>query len=143
MADPIVGDRLTRFAMRRFMRALETGRILPSMIATIIALVFAFAAIMRVVDSEDFPTYGRALWWAAETVTTVGYGDVVPVQPVGRIVASLLMAAGFAFLALVTGTVASALVGRHQAHLENPPDVREALEAIERRLASIEERLDA
>ena len=138
-------DRFTRYATRRFMRALETGRILPSMIFTIIALVFVFAGVMRVVDREDFPTYGRALWWAVATVTTVGYGDVVPTQPVGRAVASLLMASGFAFLSLVTGTVASALVSRAREEQvdRGMEDTVEALEAIERRLISIEDRLGA
>ena len=36
------------------------------------------ALVMWLVDDENFPNYGVALWWSAQTVTTVGYGDVVP-----------------------------------------------------------------
>jgi voltage-gated potassium channel len=133
-------DRLTRFATRRLIHAFETGRILPSLITTIIMVVFAFAAIMRIVDPEDFKTYGQALWWAVSTVTTVGYGDIVPTTTTGRAVAALLMATGFAFLSLVTGTIASALVAR-QSGPEPDTELRETLERIERKLQSLEERL--
>jgi Ion channel len=77
-----------RVAMRRLERAFETGRILPYLITVIAAIAVLFAAIMRLVDSEDFPSFGVALWWAVSTVTTVGYGDVVPEEPVGRAVAA-------------------------------------------------------
>ena len=133
-------DRMTRFATRRLLHAFETGRILPSMIATIVMIVFVFAAIMRIVDRDDFPTFGTALWWSISTVTTVGYGDVVPTTTFGRAVAALLMAAGFAFLSLITGTIASALVTRH-AEPESTAELRERLERIERRLERLDERL--
>jgi hypothetical protein len=42
-------------------------------------------AAMRLVDGKEFPTIGRGLWWAAETVTTVGYGDVVARATPGRV----------------------------------------------------------
>jgi voltage-gated potassium channel len=133
-------DRLTRLATRRLIHAFETGRILPSMVVTIIMLVFAFAAVMRVVDRKDFSSYGEALWWAVSTVTTVGYGDVVPTEPFGRLVAALLMAIGFAFLSLVTGTIASALVAEH-IRPEPNPEFAEALDRIEQRLQRLEDRL--
>jgi hypothetical protein len=88
---------------QRLVRAFRPGRIFPALVGTMVALVFLFAAFMRLFDSADFPTYGGALWWAVSTVTTVGYGDVVPKQPVGRVVAAVLMIAGFAFLSLLTG----------------------------------------
>ena len=133
-------DPLTRFATRRMLRGLQTGRVLPALFVTMIGLIFAFAAVMRIVDPESFPTYGTALWWSVSTVTTVGYGDVVPQQPFGRIVAGALMVLGFAFLSLVTGTVASALVNRYRADKESDPVV-DAIDRLERRIAELEKRV--
>src|SRR5688572_1438081 len=85
------------------------------MLSCIAALVVAFGFLMWLVDRKDFPTLGVALWWAASTVTTVGYGDVVPVEPAGRFVATGLMIVGFASLSLLTGVIASLLVNRRTA----------------------------
>src|SRR4051812_44855243 len=109
--------RLNDFAMRRLEGALESGRILRYLVTAIFAIAVASAVIMRLVDHEDFPSLGLALWWAVTTVTTVGYGDVVPVQPAGRAVASVLMIVGFASLSLLTGIVASVLV--HKRNLDD------------------------
>ena len=46
------------------------------------------------------------LWWAAETVTTVAYGDIYPTTSLGRIVATVVMIAGIGFVALLTGALA-------------------------------------
>jgi voltage-gated potassium channel len=46
------------------------------------------------------------LWWAAETVTTVAYGDIYPTTALGRIVATVVMTAGIGFVALLTGALA-------------------------------------
>jgi len=54
--------------------------------------------------------YGTTLWWAMATVTTVGYGDNVPVTPEGRGVAVLLMLVGIAFFSWVTANIAAFLV---------------------------------
>ncbi|GIL37047.1 potassium channel family protein [Phycicoccus sp. DTK01] len=55
-------------------------------------------------------TFGDALWWAATTVTTVGYGDLYPVTTQGRWVAVGLMLAGIALIGVVTATFASWLI---------------------------------
>jgi voltage-gated potassium channel len=121
-------------------RGLQTGRVLPALFVTMIGIIFAFAAVMRIVDSESFPTYGTALWWSASTVTTVGYGDVVPKEPFGRLVAGALMVFGFAFLSLVTGTIASALVSRYNTDREGDP-LLEAIQRLEQRIAELEKRI--
>ena len=55
-------------------------------------------------------TFGDALWWTCETLSTAGYGDVVPVTPLGRLIAVAMMAVGLALLGAVTGTFASWLL---------------------------------
>ena len=49
---------------------------------------------MRVTDAREFPNIGDGLWWAVQTVTTVGYGDRVPTSPGGRLIAALVMLVG-------------------------------------------------
>lgn len=72
---------------------------------------------LAVLDAErggpgPIQTYGDALWWAVETVTTVGYGDMYPVTTSGRVVAGLLMLTGIGVLGVVTASFASWLVQR-------------------------------
>ena len=133
------GGRFKRHIEKRMLHAFETGRVLPYLVGTIIVLVFAFAAVMRIVDQKDFESYGTALWWAVATVTTVGYGDVVPEEPVGRLVAALLMILGFSLLSLITGTIASTLVSRFMSR-QSDERVLAAIARLEDRIARLEER---
>ncbi|MEF9881832.1 potassium channel family protein [Streptomyces sp. P9-A4] len=55
-------------------------------------------------------TFGDSVWWACSTLATVGYGDVTPVTPMGRLVAVGLMAVGLALLGAVTGSFSSWLI---------------------------------
>ncbi|WP_406128835.1 potassium channel family protein [Streptomyces sp. NBC_00989] len=55
-------------------------------------------------------TFGDAVWWTCATFATVGYGDVAPVTPLGRLIAVGMMAIGLALLGAVTGTFASWLL---------------------------------
>ncbi len=87
---------------------------------TLTALVLLVVAAAAMFDAErDAPgatihTFGDALWWAASTVTTVGYGDKVPVTTAGRLVAVALMVVGIAVLGVVTAAVAAWFVGQLQ-----------------------------
>jgi len=56
---------------------------------------------------QQFGTLPNAMWWAVVTLTTTGYGDVVPLTAMGRIIGSLLMISGIAVLALMTGVLAT------------------------------------
>ena len=64
----------------------------------------------RFLDHQEYPTIGKGLWFALQTVTTVGYGDVTPKQPVGRFIAAVVMLSGIGFLAVVTAAVTATLV---------------------------------
>jgi voltage-gated potassium channel len=97
-----------------------TPRAAAIVIATASTVTAVVAGIlMTVVEREDFPTIGSGLWWAAQTVTTVGYGDNVPVTFAGRILAVLVMLLGISFLTVITAAITSAFVSR--SRLEQTP----------------------
>ena len=57
--------------------------------------------------NPEFATFGDSLWWSIVTLTTVGYGDIVPVTTTGRIASVMIMLTGVAVLGLLAGTLAS------------------------------------
>ncbi|WP_230554089.1 cyclic nucleotide-gated ion channel [Reyranella aquatilis] len=61
----------------------------------------------RAGQPQQFGSLPNAMWWSVVTLTTTGYGDVVPLTPAGRIIGSLLMISGIAVLALMTGVLAT------------------------------------
>jgi voltage-gated potassium channel len=104
------------------------------------------ALFVEVFSPNSFDSFGDALWWAAQTVTTVGYGDVVPQTDGGRFVAVFVMVFGLAVVSLVTAIVTSGFVARAQRarrdnELAEHPPVHESLARIEERLERIEQRL--
>ena len=71
--------------IERHVRRIANARSLTLGLAlTFVGLAFVGAIVMRIVDHDNFPSLGLAIWWALQTVTTVGYGDVVPTTGVGR-----------------------------------------------------------
>jgi voltage-gated potassium channel len=76
--------------------------------------VVIFGVIERVADPKTFKTIWLAFWWAIQTVTTVGYGDIVPDQASGKVLAAFLMLGGLSLLSIVTATITSSFVARRQ-----------------------------
>lgn len=104
--------RLERFLDRAIARA-QTPRGGAVVIAAITTLAtVGFGLLMTVIDHKNFATVGQGLWWAVQTVTTVGYGDHVPTNVGGRLVAAFVMLLGLAFLAVVTAAITSSFVSR-------------------------------
>ena len=88
-------------------------------IASVTTLITLLAGLlMTVVDHESFPSLGGGLWWAVQTVTTVGYGDHVPQNLGGQILASLVMLLGIGFITVITAAITSSFVAR--SRLEQP-----------------------
>lgn len=61
----------------------------------------------RAVQPDKFGSIPASMWWAITTLTTVGYGDVVPVTPVGRIIGAIAMVSGLVMLALPIAIISS------------------------------------
>ncbi len=77
--------------------------------------VVVFGVLERIVDPKTFHSVWLGMWWAIETVTTVGYGDIVPKQTVGKLIAGFLMLGGLSLIAVVTAAITSGFVSRAQA----------------------------
>jgi voltage-gated potassium channel Kch len=81
---------------------------------TWLVAVVIFGVVEHLVDPETYPNVWLGMWWALQTVTTVGYGDVVPGETEGKVIASFLLLGGLSLLAVVTGVVTSAFVTQAQ-----------------------------
>jgi voltage-gated potassium channel len=84
------------------------------------------------------------MWWALQTVTTVGYGDVTPRNPSGRIIAAFVMLEGIAFLTIVVAAITSTFVARaaNEREVAQAADEDAAEVRVEARLEGVEQRLD-
>ncbi|HEY4277864.1 MAG TPA: potassium channel family protein [Conexibacter sp.] len=115
------------------------------MIAAFTLLVTITGGVVAwLLDRPDFPTLGSGLWWAIQTVTTVGYGDVTPSHSEGRVIATVVMLAGIAFIAVITASITAAFVENARARLQGSKDseVLEELKELNARLARLEAERD-
>ena len=107
--------------------------------ASTLVLTVAGGAGAWLIDRRDFDGLGDALWWALQTVTTVGYGDVVPENVTGRLIGVALMLQGIALLTVITAAVTATLIEQARRLRSKEPDaVLVKLEQMEARLESIE-----
>jgi voltage-gated potassium channel len=107
------------------------------------AITVAAGLLMTVIDREDYPTLGSGIWWAVQTVTTVGYGDLVPQNTAGRLVATLVMLLGIGFVTVITAYITSSFVARQgRSSAGDDAGARERLASIDERLARIEAALE-
>ena len=98
-------ERLIGRAQRPFAAAFVIAAV-----TTVIVILAGLA--MTIVDKDSFPTAGSGLWWAVQTVTTVGYGDAVPASTAGKLLASLVMLVGIGFITIVTALITTSFINR-------------------------------
>jgi voltage-gated potassium channel Kch len=109
-----------------------------------VAITVAGGVLERLLDHREYPTIGRGLWFALQTVTTVGYGDVTPRDSVGRFIAAVVMLSGIGFLAVITASVTASLVesSRRRFTAQSEADDTRQFDEISERLARIEAALE-
>ena len=106
--------------------------------------VVLFGVVERLIDPKTFHTVWLGMWWAMETVTTVGYGDVVPHQTAGKVIAAVLMVGGLALLSVITALITSGFVSRAESHRrasEGDPVMRK-LDQLTRELQAVRTELE-
>lgn len=104
---------------------------------TLLLVVLAGVA-ASIADAEDISSPWTGVWWAIPTVTTVGYGDVVPHTAIGRTIAAALMLVGIGFVSILTAVIASSFVAHDANQQTDSEQILAELQAISRRLDQLE-----
>jgi len=91
----------------------------------ILCLLLLFASSLlyfaeRQAQPEHFTSIPAAMWWGITTLTTVGYGDIYPVTPLGKVIASVIAILGIGMFALPTGILGAGFVEEIQARKRKP-----------------------
>jgi len=116
----------------------------------VVATVFTTVAggvLVRIFDHKDFHGLGDAMWWALQTVTTVGYGDITPKTWIGRAIGSAVLLYSVAFLTILTAAITTSFIerarGQRQAAMGHQDPVLVRLDDIAARLDRLEQRMAA
>jgi voltage-gated potassium channel len=111
--------------------------------ATTVVVVVG-GVLMRVLDHSEYSNIWVGMWWALQTVTTVGYGDVTPQHTSGRIITAFVMLEGVAFVMIVVASITSTFVARaaKDRGIQDAAEAESAEARVEARLTAIEQRLE-
>jgi voltage-gated potassium channel len=139
-----MGERITQWTKSRQQRRGLRPRDAAMLIAFAwFAAILLFGFLERLLDPKTFHTIWLGDWWALQTVTTVGYGDVVPQTSMGRLVASVLLLGGLAFLTVIIAMITGGFVAlyQRQAIAAGEDPYIQAMERITAELREVREEL--
>ena len=113
-------------------------------VAVDVAIVLVGGTIIWLLDRQEYEHLGEALWYTLQTITTVGYGDVTPTEPIGRLVGAGIMMLGLAFLSILTATITSSFIEARTAarRAQEASDDRDDRARLEARFDAVSERFD-
>ncbi len=79
---------------------------------TVSTLVVVFGSLLYIIEGEEsgFTSIPKSVYWAIVTLTTVGYGDIAPITPLGQFIAASIMILGYGIIAVPTGIYSAELV---------------------------------
>jgi len=124
--------------MSKFLHQPPSVRLAANVIVTATLLIVVVGgSMMRVLDHKEYGSIWLGMWWVLQTVTTVGYGDLTPTSAIGKILTSVVMLWGVAFLAITTAAITSVFVAR--AERERGTSDEKAVAGAER---TVDDRLD-
>ena len=118
---------------------MEVAQAATSLSCLLVLSVVVFGVVEHLVDPDTFGSVWLGMWWGVETVTTVGYGDVVPQDTVGKVIAVFLMLGGLSLFAVVTGAITSSFVSQAEAERREGGDdpVMQRLQEVSAQLEQI------
>ena len=145
-SPPPANPRLLNLVQRKPLTARRAARTIS--LVTVLLTVIS-GVLIHFTDKQTYPNIGDGLWWAIQTVTTVGYGDLVPASTTGRLVAALVMIVGIGFLTVITAAITSAFIESARRRLQGTEtdtlsvqldQIGKRLDAIEAGLKSVGDR---
>ena len=124
------------------------GRVIAYAACSSVLLIYisslAVLSAERHQPGANITSFSKSLWWAVTTVTTVGYGDEVPVTVTGRVAAAFLMVGGISLLGVITATLASWIIQRvAEANTENQAATKAQIDVLRAELRRLTEALEA
>jgi voltage-gated potassium channel len=122
-------------------KVLNRGRLGATLMVTLVFTMLA-GLVLHTID-PNIKTPGDGIWWAWVTLTSVGYGDVVPVSALGRILAVVVMVAGMGFSALLTANILALFMSEQEGKMVRytQQELEEQLK-MEKRLIVLEKKID-
>ena len=131
-------ERIQRFADR-----LSLGHAVGIVILVAVGLTGLGAVLLRLVNPGALHTGGEALWLSVTTVTTVGFGDVVPTNSAGRFITALLALLGVSLIPALTSIVVSIMLNKRRreeerARADDRRELLAAIQGVDRRLQVLE-----
>ncbi|HRN79475.1 MAG TPA: ion transporter [Ferruginibacter sp.] len=105
------------FLILAFLRSLKKISIFMLFVLTLLIIL---GSIMYVIESQTngFNSIPDSIYWAIVTITTVGYGDITPITPLGKFVSSVIMLLGYSIIAVPTGIITSEMAAMHRRRAE-------------------------
>lgn len=97
-------------------------------LSVVVCAIIILGTVMYLVEADaesgfdDIPT---SVYWAIVTMTTVGYGDIAPVTPLGKTIAALIMLLGYAIIIVPTGLFSAQMIADEQGGQPSPPNTRQ------------------
>ena len=129
----ILVERGQFFEFSRVAGAIAVGAVFTGLIGALVVL-----DLERYAPDSLITNFGEALWWAAVTMTTVGYGDTYPITPAGQLAAVGMMIVGISLLGTVTGAFATWVSHRISAQQqENADEVTDELQGLRAEVAAL------
>ncbi|NQW22674.1 MAG: ion transporter [SAR202 cluster bacterium] len=132
--------RLLLFGSRFFVGFRQAVRV-DFLVVYAVGMVMISSTVVLTIEQDQpgatITTFPNALWWAVVTVTTVGYGDIVPVSAAGRGIAFLLMLGGIAFFSGITANLASVLVGAGQSQNSALNQLSQEIQSLRQEIAGL------
>jgi voltage-gated potassium channel len=146
LTPPVVPAGLQFLRVFRLLRPLRLLRVLRMRVllslegvrdAAVLAAITVIAAGALFARTEEGVTVWEGIWWSMSTVTTVGYGDLVPESTFGKVIAAAVMLVGIGFVALLTAFIADRFV-RASGVEEREDRILAKLDSMEARLKRLE-----
>jgi voltage-gated potassium channel len=137
-ANPRAMQLFSERRIERMYKAVQTGRIIPYMAFVLLSITLLAALAVRLFARGEFTSYGESVWWAAQTVTTVGYGDIIPHTAFSKVIAVIVMIFGISTVSLTTAVITSVVISSMQRTHPAVDPYGEALEDIAKRLEILE-----